>query len=116
MVNDTFPDWVVPMAATLTQERFTAPEWIFERKFDGIRILAFKNGRDVRLFSRNQLPQNIPHLSQAIAKLPVREVILDGEITWDSRTYHVFDVMWLDGRAVTSLPLEERRTLLDALP
>ena len=47
------------MAATLTQERFTGPEWIFERKFDGIRLLAFKNGEDVGLFSRNRLPQNI---------------------------------------------------------
>ena len=44
----TFPDWVVPMAATLTQERFTGPEWIFERKLDGIRVLAFKHGTDVR--------------------------------------------------------------------
>ena len=43
------PDWITPMAATLTQERFTGPEWIFERKFDGIRLLAFKNGPDVRL-------------------------------------------------------------------
>ena len=48
------------MAATLTQERFTGPEWIFERKFDGIRLLAFKQGPDVRLFSRNRLPQNLP--------------------------------------------------------
>ena len=39
-----FPDWLEPMAATLTQERFTGPEWIFERKFDGIRLLAFKQG------------------------------------------------------------------------
>ena len=50
-----FPDWLEPMAATLTQERFTGPEWIFERKFDGIRLLAFKQGTDVRLFSRNRL-------------------------------------------------------------
>ena len=112
----SFPDWVVPMAATLTQERFTGPEWIFERKFDGIRLLAFKNGPDVRLFSRNRLPQNIPLLAAAIATLPVRQVILDGEITWDSRMYHVFDIMWLDGRDVTSLPFEERRVLLTRLP
>jgi ATP-dependent DNA ligase len=44
------------MAATLTQERFTGPEWIFERKFDGIRLIAFKRGSDVRLYSRNRLP------------------------------------------------------------
>ena len=112
----SFPDWVVPMAATLTQERFTGPEWVFERKFDGIRLLAFKQGPDVRLFSRNRLPQNIPSLANAIANLPVRNAILDGEITWDGRMYHVFDIMWLDDRDVTSLPLDERRALLDALP
>ncbi|MGH7574458.1 MAG: hypothetical protein ACREM1_04920 [Longimicrobiales bacterium] len=39
-----FPECVEPMAATLTQERFTGPEWIFERKLDGIRLLAFKDG------------------------------------------------------------------------
>ena len=54
------PEWIEPMAATLTQERFTGPEWIFERKFDGIRLLAFKRGPDVRLFSRNRLPQQSP--------------------------------------------------------
>ena len=48
------------MAATLTQERFTGPDWIFERKFDGIRLLAFKQGADVQLFSRNRLPQHLP--------------------------------------------------------
>src|SRR5436190_23795984 len=58
MVAAPFPDWMEPMAATLTQERFTGPEWIFERKLDGIRLLAFKNGGDVRLLSRNRLPQN----------------------------------------------------------
>ncbi|KAB2907832.1 MAG: ATP-dependent DNA ligase, partial [Kofleriaceae bacterium] len=34
-----FPEWLTPMAATLTEERFIAPEWLFERKFDGIRLL-----------------------------------------------------------------------------
>ena len=48
----TFPEWLEPMAATLTQERFTGPEWLFERKFDGIRLLAFKQDHDVRLFYR----------------------------------------------------------------
>ena len=110
------PDWLEPMAATLTQERFVSPEWVFERKFDGIRLIAFKRGADVRLFSRNRLPQNIPSIASAIASLPVDEAILDGEMTWDSAVYHVFDVMWLDGRDVTKLPLEERRALLNSLP
>src|SRR5215204_4396053 len=105
------------MAATLTQERFTGPEWIFERKYDGIRLLAFKQGPEVRLFSRNRLPQTIPHVATAIASLPVHDAILDGEITWDRQNaYHVFDVLWLDGRSVTALPLEGRRALLERLP
>ena len=74
-VTPPFPEWVHPMAATLTQERFSGPEWIFERKFDGIRLLAFKRGSDVQLFSRNRLPQNIPRLAGAIAALPVKEVV-----------------------------------------
>ena len=117
----TFPEWLVPMAATLTQERFTGPEWLFERKLDGIRLIAFKRGREVQLFSRNRLPQNhgYPPVVDAIAALPVRDAILDGEAAWDRASkvlYHVFDVMWLDGRDVRLLPLEERRALLKTLP
>lgn len=105
------------MAATLTQDRFTGPDWIFERKFDGIRLIAFKRGSEVKLFSRNRLPQNIPAVANAIAKLPPENLILDGEITWDrAGAYHVFDIAWLDDRDVRSLPLEERRALLERLP
>ena len=106
------------MAATLTQDRFTGPEWIFERKFDGIRLIAFKNGADVRLFSRNRLPLNgsYPAVAQAIANLPVHDVILDGEAVggWErfgSADYYVFDVLWLNGRDLTALPLDERRAV-----
>ncbi len=114
----TCPDWVVPMAATLTQERFTGAEWIFERKFDGVRVLTFRRGSNVRLLSRNRLTQNIPAIADAIAKLPVDDIILDGEVTWPSGevAYHVFDIMWLDGRDVTGLPLDARRQLLSELP
>src|ERR1043165_771335 len=98
------PDWLEPMAATLTQERFSGPEWMFERKFDGIRLLAYKQGGDVRLFSRNRLPQALPAIAAAIARLPVQEIILDGEVTWGPGAYHVFDVLWIDGGAVTALP------------
>jgi bifunctional non-homologous end joining protein LigD len=118
-----FPEWLEPMAATLTEDRFTGPEWIFERKFDGIRVIAFKNGSDVRLFSRNRLPLNDSHpaVVQAIANLPVHDVILDGEATWGWETfgkadYYVFDILWLDGRDLTALPLDERRALLSELP
>jgi bifunctional non-homologous end joining protein LigD len=116
-MTPSFPDWVEPMAATLTQERFAGPEWIFERKFDGIRLLAFKHGPNVRLLSRNRLPQDNPSVAGAIANLNVTEVILDGEITWGRGVaYHVFDIMWLDGRDLTLLPLDARRGLLGALP
>src|SRR5262245_50213789 len=97
------PDWIEPMAATLTQDRFTGPEWIFERKLDGIRLLAFKDGDAVRLLSRNQLPQNAsyPSVVEAVANLPVHDAILDGEATgvWGRAgqvAYHVFDIVWLD--------------------
>jgi ATP-dependent DNA ligase len=114
----TFPDWLEPMAATLTQERFAGPEWIVERKFDGIRLLAYKQGSDVRLYSRNRLRHEHPAIADAIARLPVADLILDGEVTWDrpGSQYHVFDVMWYDGRSVTALPIEERHTLLARLP
>ena len=117
--KSVLPEWLTPMAATLTQERFTGPEWLFERKYDGIRLLAFKDGREVRLFSRNRLPQNYPGVATAIAALPLLNAILDGEAAWDPAErigYHIFDVLWVDGRDVTKLPLEERRALLKALP
>ena len=117
------------MAATLTDKRFTGPEWLFERKLDGIRLLAYKKGRDIQLFSRNQLEQHNPAITDAIAALPHKELILDGEVTgvWGPAStrdadkprglaYHVFDVLWIDGRDVMSLPLDERRALLKTLP
>jgi len=111
------PDWLEPMAATLTQERFAGGDWLFEQKFDGIRLLAYKDGDEVRLYSRNRLPQHLPAVANAIAQLPIDSAILDGEVTWDGHSgYHVFDILWLDGQPVTGLMLEERRALLQQLP
>jgi ATP-dependent DNA ligase len=116
--HSDFPEWIEPMAATLTQERFVGPDWSFERKFDGIRLVAFKRGPVVELFSRTRKPQDLPAVVAAIAELPVDNAILDGEMTWGAGRilYHVFDVVWLDGRSLTVLPLSERRALLNALP
>ncbi len=116
MTDIPFPEWLVPMAATLTQDRFTGPEWTFERKYDGIRLIVFKHGDDVRLYSRNHLPQNVPLVAAAIARLPHRELILDGELSWDQRDYHVFDILWIDGRDLRALSLEERRRELARVP
>jgi ATP-dependent DNA ligase len=118
-MSDSFPEWLEPMAATLTHQRFTGREWTFERKWDGIRLLAFKDGTQVRLLSRNRLPQDYPSIARAIADLAVHDLILDGEAAWDPQSriaYHVFDILWLDGRSVTSLALDQRRALLETLP
>ena len=111
------------MAATLTQERFVAPGWVFERKLDGIRLLAFKKGAEVRLLSRNRLPQNrsYPGIATAVGALPAEDAILDGEATgvWGEQgevLHHLFDILWLNGRDLTRLPLADRRKILEKLP
>lgn len=104
------------MAATLTQERFANEDWTFERKYDGIRLIAFKRGETVELFSRNHLPQHVPAVAAAIAALPARQLILDGELDWNQGGYHVFDILWRDDRDLRGLPLEARRTELATIP
>ncbi len=117
------PEWLEPMAATLTAERFVDPAWTFERKLDGIRMLAFKRAAGVRLCSRNRLSltASYPRVAAAIAALPIGDAILDGEATgaWGKQgraDFHVFDVLWLHGRDVTGRPLAERRALLRKIP
>ncbi len=82
-VAPAFPEWLEPMAATLTQERFTGPDWLFERKLDGIRLLAFKQGatRHALLAQPPAAEPHYPTVVDAIAKLPVKDAILDGEAT-----------------------------------
>ena len=117
------PDWLEPMAATLTDKRFSDPAWTFERKLDGIRMIAFKSGSEVRLLSRNRLSltKDYPHVAEAIAALPIEQAILDGEATgaWGKQgraDYYVFDLLWLNGEDVTARPLTERRALLRSIP
>src|SRR4029079_19128916 len=117
MPSRAFPEWVEPMAATLTQERFASADWTFERKVDGIRLIAYKQGDDVRLYSRTRRLQHLPVVAAAIEALRVRDLILDGEMTWDGHSaYHVFDVLWIDRRDLRCLTLTERRALLATLP
>ena len=117
------PDWLEPMAATLTADRFSDPAWTFERKLDGIRVLAYKRGADVQLWSRNRLSltESYPSVARAIAALPIGDAILDGEATgaWGKQgdaDYHVFDALWLTGQDLTSLPLAARRARLATIP
>ena len=58
----------------------------------------------------------MPAVAAAVARLPVHDAILDGELTWSASEYHVFDAPWLDGRDLRPLPLEARLAALDALP
>jgi bifunctional non-homologous end joining protein LigD len=121
-----------PMKAVLTDERFSDPGWVFERKLDGIRCLAFKADRRVRLRSRNDLSLNgrFPEIVAALEADPVTDVVLDGEIVaFDgARTsfarlqqrgmrparafFYVFDILRADGEDVTDEPLRARKALL----
>jgi bifunctional non-homologous end joining protein LigD len=121
------------MKAVLTQERFSDPDWIFERKLDGIRCIAIRDGGPVKLLSRNDLSLNgrYPGVAAALEAQECSRFAVDGEVvafegaqTSFQRLGHpgasifcyVFDVLWLDGRDVRSLPLRERKVLLrDAL-
>jgi bifunctional non-homologous end joining protein LigD len=121
-----------PMKAVLTDERFSDPGWIFERKLDGIRCLAFKAGGRVELRSRNDLSLNgrFPEIASALERDSVTDVVLDGEIVaFDgSRTsfarlqrrgerpapvfFYLFDILRLAGEDVTGRPLRARKALL----
>jgi ATP-dependent DNA ligase len=104
------------MAATLTEERFVGEGWTFEQKHDGIRLMVFKDGDEIRMYSRTRRSQDLPRIRAAISRLPFTQVILDGELTWDrDSAFHVFDVLWLDGRDLSGLPLRERRQVLDGI-
>src|SRR5882762_3043266 len=82
LVKRTQPRWVAPMLATLTDERFSREGWMFEPKWDGERCLAFRNGRGLNLFSRNQIRLNdrYPEITAAFHEQATDSFIADGEI------------------------------------
>jgi bifunctional non-homologous end joining protein LigD len=115
------------MKAVLTAERPAGAEWVFERKLDGIRCLAVKDGGPVRLYSRNELSLNDRYaaIAAALDADPGDGFVVDGEAVafvggrdrfgggdGSELFYYVFDVLVADGRDVRSLPLEERRDVL----
>jgi bifunctional non-homologous end joining protein LigD len=117
-----------PMKAVLTREPFSDPDWIFERKLDGIRCLAFKAEKRVQLRSRNDLSLNgrFPEIAAALE----HDVVLDGEIVaFDGAQtsfaalqrrgerpapvfFYVFDILRAGGQDVTERPLRARKALL----
>ena len=103
-------DWLEPMAATLTEERFDDPGWIFERKLDGFRYLAFVSTDEAVLLTRNRIRHRHPEVEAALLAQGFTDVVVDGEMV--AGLYSVFDILRLEGHDVTSLPLDARKQLL----
>ena len=137
----TCPDWVDPQLATLTNDRFSDPAWLFERKLDGERCLAFCTGGEVRLLTRNKKRANAayPELVEALATQSAGDCVVDGEVVsfvGDTTSferlqqrihvgrpsaelraripvvYYLFDIMCSEGTDVRQRPLRERKELL----
>jgi len=135
------PDWTQPMLATLTEERFSSPDWIFERKLDGERCLVFRRKRRLQLCSRNRqhLNATYPELVEALAGQSPEHYIVDGEIVaFEANTtsfsrlqgrigihdpdqarasgikvwLYLFDLLYLDRYDTTGLELRTRKQLL----
>ena len=123
---------IEPMKAVLSNEPFSDPDWIFERKLDGIRCIAIRDGSGVSLMSRTARRMNdqFPEIAEALEREPAEDFILDGEVVAlrDGVTsfellqqrhrrrvpihYYVFDVPRLDGEDLRPLPLRERKARL----
>lgn len=141
LVKTGMPDWTRPMLATLTHEYFSSDEWIYERKLDGERCLVFRDGRGLRIFSRNhqRLDDTYPELADAMAEAGPQRFIADGEIvafrgrrTSFSRLQqrigisdpdkarvsgvrvhlYLFDLLYLDQYRLDSVTLRDRKRLL----
>jgi bifunctional non-homologous end joining protein LigD len=125
------------MQARIVQKLPEGPRWLYEVKLDGYRAIAIKRGRHVEIRSRNNkdLTAAYPSVTAAVQQLAVKNVVLDGEIVAvdsagrpsfqalqhrSARTdhqivYYAFDVLYSDGRNLTSAPLDERRAVLPAI-
>lgn len=119
------------MLATLVKQPFDKPGWIYEEKYDGYRILAYKEGSRVTLLSRNANDRSLifSAVAKAVAKLRHRTLLLDGEVVaFDSKlvsrfqllqdlksepSYAVFDCLYKEGRDLRKAPLLERREALE---
>ena len=127
--------WVDPMLATLVDALPDSRGWVFERKLDGIRAIAYGDNGRIRLYSRNKLPleESFPSVVDALKTVPGR-FVLDGEVVAlvggdaggfealqqrSARTklrYYVFDLLSLDDEDVRDLPLVERKKILKSVP
>ncbi len=131
-MSDRIPFRADPMLPTLVKEPFHRPGWVYEEKYDGDRILAYKEGESVRLLSRNAKDHTamFPRVAAAVGALPFRTLLLDGEVVAFDRhgisrfqllqqgrtepSYAVFDCLYQDGRDLRREPLTGRRKALEA--
>ncbi len=131
-----FPKDIKPMLATLVDEPFDSEGWIYEVKWDGYRAIAYLNNGNVDIQSRNNKTFNEKFypVREALSKWNLNAV-LDGEIivankqgmanfshlqNWRSEAdgqllYYVFDILWYQGKVLTSLPLQQRKEILKAI-
>jgi bifunctional non-homologous end joining protein LigD len=132
-LSGRIPFRVQPMLATLVREPFDKPGWVYEEKYDGYRILAYKEGDRVKLLSRNAKDRTatFSKVARAVATLPADTALLDGEVVaFDRRNvsrfqllqnleseprYAVFDCLYLDGRDLRAKSLGVRRAALENL-
>ena len=119
------------MLATLVAKPFDEPGWVYEEKYDGIRVLAYKEGKHVSLLSRNDIDRtgHFPEVVAAVAKLRPATLLLDGEVVVFDRKkvsrfqllqqskgeafYAVFDCLYADGTDLRREPLSARRKILE---
>lgn len=131
--RDRIPFRVRPMLATLVPKPFDRPGWIYEEKYDGYRIIAYKQGAHVTLLSRNAKDRTriFSAVAQAVGNLPGRTLLLDGEVVaFDHRgisrfqllqalkcppKYAVFDCLYRDGLDLRQAPLAVRRSALEEI-
>jgi len=133
---DEFPKPFTPMLADEVKRPFHKPGWIYEEKYDGYRMLAFKEGERVQLISRNRkdFTRKFPEIVQGLASLKVKTLILDGEVAvFDERLvshlgylrgapadqlftppmYVAFDCLYARGKNLMAQPLHRRRVALE---
>ena len=120
------------MLATLMREPFHKPGWVYEEKYDGYRILAYKEGSRVQLYSRNSIDRTDRFFDVATAMSTLRSstLLLDGEVSVFDRegvsrfqllqnlspgksVFAVFDCLYKDGQDLRRRPLSERRVALE---
>ena len=130
--KERVPFRVRPMLATLVPNSFHNPGWVYEEKYDGYRLLAYKEGSKVTLLSRNDhnRTERFSGIAAALAKLAAKTVALDGEaVAFDKRglsrfqllqqntaaaTFAVFDCLYQNGRDLRREPLATRRQMMEA--